>query len=166
MKSVKASAANLIQLIGVRREELVNVTRGTNGRRFDKMDATLKKSAEKTIALMERVEKQHKSFDELLSDVERRLTKMRFKLETHWTNLLLTNDSTFTHPAPTTKAVDADWFFSMGQQREKMRRSDKQSDWVFDRARNRDQERRSRKFQGKNKKQKTFQSNSWNHYSS
>lgn len=171
LRSVTASAADLIQFIGVRREELINLTRGNNGRRFDKMEATFKKSAEKTIALMERVEKHHKSFDELLSETEHRLSKMRFKLETYWTNLLLTKSDgggSIQTSAGHAKPVNADWFFSMGQQREKMRRSDKQSDWMFDRARNRDQERRTRKFQVKNnnKKQKDYQSSSWNLYSS
>ena len=55
----------------------------------------------------------------------------------------------------------------MGKQREKLRRTEKQSEWMFDRARNRELERRSRKFQAKHKKQKPFgQGNSWNHYSS
>lgn len=171
LNRVKESATNLIRLIGLRREELVNLTRGNSGQVSEKMEVTFKKSTQKTLDILEHINQEHKSFAKILTEVESRLDKIHRKLETHWNNLLQSYtgaSNQFVGPsAENTKSLNADWFFSMGQQREKMRRSEKQSEWMFDRARNREQERKSRKFQAKHKKQKPFQGrNSWNHYSS
>lgn len=60
----------------------------------------------------------------------------------------------------------ADWFISMGQHREELRRNEQQAHWLFERAKERERERKnSRKYQPKTKKQKVFQGNSWSHYS-
>ncbi len=165
---VKDSAADLIRLIGLRRDELINLTREHNSQASEKMDAKFKKSAQKTLGLMERINKQQESFTMLLEETENRLEKIRSKLETHWNNLLQSYGETKNvfETSENTKSLNADWFFSIGQHREKMRRNEKQSEWMFDRARNRELERRARKFQAKSKKQKTFQGNSWNHHSS
>lgn len=169
---VKESASDLIRLISLRREELANLTRGKTGKNFEKMEATFKKSAQKALDLMERVNKQHKSLVTLLSEIESRLEKIRSKLESYWSNLKdshpqinARNHYVETH-SENSKSLNADWFLSMGQQREKIRRNEKQSEWMFNRARNREEERKSRKFQATHKKQKSFQGNPWNHYSS
>lgn len=168
LNSVKESAIDCIRLIGSRHDELINLTRENNNKVTEKMETRFKKSVKKTVELLKRVNKEHESFVVSLEEVESRLEKLRSKLEFHWSNLLqsysiagnrfgtLEND----------KPLNSDWFFAMGQQRDKMRRNEKQSEWMFDRAKNRELERKSRKFQTKQKKQKTFQGNSWNHYSS
>ena len=169
LSGVKESATDLIRLIGLRRDELINLTRENSSPASEKMEAKFKKSAQKTLDLMERINKQQESFAILLEDAENRLEKIRSKLETNWSNLLqsYTETSNSFETSENTKSLNADWFFSMGKQREKLRRTEKQSEWMFDRARNRELERRSRKFQAKHKKQKPFgQGNSWNHYSS
>jgi hypothetical protein len=168
LNAVKESAIDFIRLIGLRQDELINLTRENNNKVTEKMEARFKKSVKKTADLLERVNKEHESFTSLLEEVENRLEKLRSKLEFHWSNLLQSYSGAGNRfvTSENTKPLNSDWFLSMGKQRDKMRRSEKQSEWMFDRAKNRELERRSRKFQTKQKKQKTFQGNSWNHYSS
>ncbi|KZS06313.1 Uncharacterized protein APZ42_030254 [Daphnia magna] len=168
LKRVKESSTDLIRLMGLRREELINLTRQTRNPVIEKMEARFKKTTQKTVDLMERVNKHHKSFAVLLEEVENRLEKMRFKLESQWENLLrsYTDSGNRFETLENTKPLNSDWFWSMGHHRDKLRRSEKQSEWMFDRAKNRELERRSRKFHTKQRKQKPFQGNSWNHYSS
>ncbi|KAI9550035.1 hypothetical protein GHT06_007626 [Daphnia sinensis] len=168
LKRVKESSTDLIRLMGLRREELINLTRQNRNPVTEKMEERFKKITQKTLDLMERVNKHHKSFAVLLEEVENRLEKMRFKLESQWENLLrsYTNSGNRFETLENTKPLNSDWFWSMGHHRDKLRRSEKQSEWMFDRAKNRELERRSRKFHTKQRKQKPFQGNSWNHYSS
>ncbi|XP_059352434.1 uncharacterized protein LOC130703856 isoform X2 [Daphnia carinata] len=168
LKRVKDSSTDLIRLMGLRREELINLTRQTRNPVTEKMEARFKKITQKTVDLMERVNKHHKSFALLLEEVDNRLEKMRFKLESQWENLLrsYTDSGNRFETLENTKPLNSDWFWSMGHHRDKLRRSEKQSEWMFDRARNRELERRARKFQAKQRKQKPFQGNSWNQYSS
>lgn len=168
LKGVKESSTELIRLMGLRREELINLTRQTRNPVTEKMEARFQKTTRKTVELMERVNKHHESFGVLLNEVDNRLEKMRSKLESQWQNLLRSyaESGNKFETSENTKLLNSDWFLSMGHHRDKLRRSEKQSEWMFDRAKNRELERRSRKFHTKQKKQKTFQGNSWNHYSS
>ena len=168
LNAVKESAIDFIRFIGLRQDELINLTRENSNKATEKMEASFKKSVKKTVDLLERVNKEHESFIVLLGEVGGRLEKIRSKLELHWSNLLqsYSNAGNRFETTENAKPLNSDWFFSMGQQRDKMRRNEKQSEWMFDRAKNRDLERRSRKYHTKQKKQKTFQGSSWNHYSS
>lgn len=167
LNGVKDSATSLVHLIALRRDDLDIMTRENRSQASVKMEETFRKSAQKTIELLESVNKEYESFITFLTEAEFRLEKTQLKLEARWKDLLkfYSEPSNQFKTAVSERSLNADWFFAMGQQREKIRRNEKQSDWIFDRARTREQERRNRKFQTK-KKQKTFQGNSWNQYSS
>ena len=166
-------AADVIRLIGLRHEELINMTQQNSSRPIQKMEVTLKKSAQKVLDLMERLSthnSQVASLPDLTSDLEKRLAALRLKLDTLWKKLIQIHDEEESSSMPSSdtdkKSLNSDWFLSMGQQREKLRQNEetfqKQSRWIFERARNRDRSRKST-----NKKHKMFHNgdNSWNQFS-
>lgn len=173
LEDLKDLAIDLMRLIGLRREELINMTRQNSSRSTQKMELTLKKSAQKVLDLMERLNNRKISLSELATDLEKRLVALRLKLDTHWKKLYQQIPETGEEHSSTTssantdeKSLNSDWFLSMGQQREKLRQNEenfqKQTHWIFERARNRDRTRKSHN----NKKQKMFHGdNSWNQFS-
>lgn len=185
----KESAADLIRLIGLRREELDNRTKEAQSytktsRIAEKMQATLKKSVQKVVDLVERVHNHEEAALALAQDVESDLKELRLKVENRWAKMLQleseelndnpvkTADGSYSESykdeSGTTKSINSDWFISMGQEREKLRRKDQESHWLFERAKNREEERRSRKFAGPariNKRDKMYRGNAWGHFS-
>ena len=171
LEDLKDLAADLMRLIGLRREELINMTRQNSSRPTQKMESTLKKSAQKVLDLMERLNNRKISLSELTTDLEKRLVALRLKLDTTWKKLYeqvpeTGGESTTSSSNTDEKSLNSDWFLSMGQQREKLRQNEenfqKQTHWIFERARNRDRTRKSHN----NKKQKMFHGdNSWNQFS-
>lgn len=84
LDAMKESASDLLQLIGLRREALKNLTGVNSSIAAQKMQATLQKSVEKIVGLMERIHNHQESAEALAADIEARLQELRKKLENNW----------------------------------------------------------------------------------
>ena len=106
LESLKESAADLIRLIGLRREELDNRTKeasyGKSSRAAEKMQSTLEKSVQKVVSLMERIHNHQEQALALAEDVESRLKDLRNKVESRWAKMLQIDDQDDDAQATTT----------------------------------------------------------------
>lgn len=93
MDGLRASAVDLISLIGLRREELNNLTKENTNSATERMQVTLKKSVEKVIQLMERIHNHQGATAALADEVEIRLKELRTKIEDGWLKVFETESN-------------------------------------------------------------------------
>lgn len=85
------AAANLVELISLRRDELANMTKEKSLRSAEKMKASLHKASSKVLSVLERLQNHHTSWDAVIDEEQTQVDKIRAKMENRWEKFLNRN---------------------------------------------------------------------------
>jgi len=138
---------SIVNIIELRHKEVSNLTQQVVG---DQMAKELQSQARKLLRLLKDIFIIDADETNVrITDKDRhQLAKIRDELESNWNKLQSQLKTKLDNKSINNKSLNADWFLSMGRQREKIRREERQTEWMFDRARKRQNERNSGRFRG------------------
>lgn len=126
LTNVKDAAADLVELISLRREELGNLTKESNAQSAEKTRASLHKSASKVLNVMERLQNQQASWGAAVDEEQSRLDRIRAKVEKRWASFL--NPENESCPLDVTSdAVGREW--SSAESSQDIRRRSEEKGW-------------------------------------
>jgi len=137
---------SVIDVIAQRRKEVSDGTQQFIGHQMEKK---LQSLTRKLVLLLKGIFTADECSVQITDKDQRRLAEIHNDLESHWIQFqsrlkgALADNRLKGH-----KGLNADWFLSMGRQREKIRREERQTEWMFDRAQKRQNERSSRRIRG------------------